>query len=176
MNDESIDLENYFAPGKLVNLTTRHDDQITGNIMAFDLPTSMIVLQSDVDQVVCVNLKNIKFINAEDTKEQIKQLDFKTSLSVPKLRQRLEDAVEDKKSLAQDTAGNSPIGQKLIMCLNRMLKCKWSGQNIVVVDSKIEIHAPYRASDIQILPGGNEHGRDRVIKIINRFYETNGSN
>ena len=32
MNDESIDLENYFAPGKLVNLTTRHDDKITGNV------------------------------------------------------------------------------------------------------------------------------------------------
>jgi len=49
---------------------------------------------------------------------------------VPKLRERLEDAVDNKKRVAQDTAGNSPIGQKLIVCLNRMLKCKWSGQKI----------------------------------------------
>ena len=46
--------------------------------MAFDLPTSMIVLQTEVNQVVCVNLKNIKFINAEESKDQIKQLDFKS--------------------------------------------------------------------------------------------------
>ena len=42
----------------------------------------------------------------------------------------------------------------------------------MVVDSKVEIHAPYRASDIHIMPGGNEHGRDHVLKLMAQFYET----
>ena len=35
MNEESIDLESYFAPGKHVTLTTRHDDHITGIVRTF---------------------------------------------------------------------------------------------------------------------------------------------
>lgn len=113
--------------------------------MAFDLQTSMMVLQSGEHQVVCVNLKNIKYINAEEAPSTQYEFDFKSiklfwilngknkrhlGLSVPKLRERLDNAVDNKTRVAQDTAGNSPIGQKLIMCLNRTLKCKWSGPKI----------------------------------------------
>merc|ERR1712228_801911 len=112
MNDDLIDLESYFAAGKHVSLTTRHDDSISGTIMAFDLQTSMMVVQSDIHKIVCVNLKNIKYVNVDDVEASNYELEFK-GLSVPKLRERLEDAVENKKSLAQDTANNSPVGQKL---------------------------------------------------------------
>ena len=47
-----------------------------------------------------------------------------------KLRDRLEGAIENKKSLAQDTANHSPTGQKLIESLNRTLRCKWQGSSI----------------------------------------------
>ena len=35
MNDESIDLESYFAPGTDVTLTTRHDDHLTGIVRPY---------------------------------------------------------------------------------------------------------------------------------------------
>jgi len=47
-------------------------------IMAFDLQTSMMVLQSDINQVVCTNLKNIKYINAEETDTNKYELEFKS--------------------------------------------------------------------------------------------------
>jgi len=170
MDDELTDLNIYFGAGKHVSLTTRHGQQISGTIMAFDLASSMMVVQCEVRKIVCVNLTNIECVKTDDQVPGY-DIEFKT-LSVPKLRERLEEAVESKKSLAQDTANNSPIGQKLIVCLNRTLKCKWSNQNIVVVDSKVEISAPYRTLDVKLLPGGNEKGREHVKKIISRFYET----
>jgi len=187
MDDELTDLDIYFGAGKHVSLTTRHGQQISGTIMAFDLASSMMVVQCELRKIVCVNLSNIESVKTDDQVPGY-DIEFKSEphffsvflrvqtngsgLSVPKLKERLEEAVESKKSLAQDTANNSPNGQKLIVCLNRTLKCKWSNQNIVVVDSKVEISAPYRPLDVKLLPGGNEKGREHVKKIISRFYET----
>merc|ERR1711868_134960 len=173
MNELSVDLDRHFALGRDVSITTLHDEQISGIILAFDKKTTMIVIQC-ASRVLCLNIRNVKSISTSEDIENDFPAEFhKKSLSVAKLRDRLEGAIENKKSLAQDTANHSPTGQKLIESLNRTLRCKWQGSSIVVIDSRVQLNPPYRACDVEILSGGTEQGRDHVAKVINHFYENN---
>ncbi len=53
--------------------------------------------------------------------------------------------------------------QLLFDKLSFIFPCKWKGTNIIVLDEYV-IEAPYHV--VKLLPGANESGMARVVKIV----------
>jgi hypothetical protein len=46
--------------------------------LAFDRATSTLLITGDLQQIICVNLRNIKYINAEKNEDPNPELEFQS--------------------------------------------------------------------------------------------------
>ncbi|GAB0098830.1 LSM12 homolog A [Sergentomyia squamirostris] len=162
-----------FSIGSTVVCTTCFNQNIEGEVLAFDQKTKILILKCPGSSgsmkqhdVFMVNLNLCGDVQVK--KEVSTKPDPPQSLNLQRLTNRLRNTLEQKKRLmAALAAGVSPDGQKLFIAISKMIdQVTWSGPNIVVFND-VTISPPYKVDNI----AGNPDSKQLtyVKKIVEKY-------
>ncbi|XP_020292681.1 protein LSM12 homolog [Pseudomyrmex gracilis] len=160
----------WFTIGSTVLCKTCHEQEIEGEVLAFDPQTKMLILKCpsssgrpSLNDVHIVNLSlvsNVQVIRevSSTTNEPLQ------SLNLHRLNTRIRNQIEEKKRLVKALqAGVSPEGQKLFIAISKTIQdITWNGANIVVFDN-VTIIPPYKVDNVH---GNTESGAYRHVKKV----------
>ncbi|XP_059618614.1 LSM12 homolog A [Phlebotomus argentipes] len=162
-----------FSIGSTVVCTTCFNQNIEGEVLAFDQSTKILILKctavsGNVKQhdVFMVNLSLCGDVQVK--KEVSTKPDPPQSLNLQRLTTRLRNTLEQKKRLVTAlAAGVSPDGQKLFIAISKTIdQVTWSGPNIVVFND-VTISPPYKVDNV----AGNPDSKQLtyVKKIVEKY-------
>uniref|UniRef100_A0A336MVA8 CSON006466 protein n=1 Tax=Culicoides sonorensis TaxID=179676 RepID=A0A336MVA8_CULSO len=156
-----------FSIGSTVSCTTCFNQEILGEVMAFDQQTKMLILKCATDTVDST-LKDVYFVNiafcsnVQVQKEAQTPPDVPPSLNLNRLSTRVRNKVEEKKRLVSAlTAGVSPEGQKLYLAITKTIRDQvtWDGPNIVI-NQDVVISPPYNVENVK----GHQGSRPQQVE------------
>ncbi|ESP00758.1 hypothetical protein LOTGIDRAFT_200724 [Lottia gigantea] len=161
----------YFHIGSKVSLTTCHNQELSGEVIAFDISSRVLALKipaacgkHNLYDVRLINLQLVSNIQvtqeAPDTEPP--QL---TTLNMPRINSRLRQNCESKRKQLDHVGDNvSPEGQNLFYAIVKTINdVRWDHQTIVVMD-EVSIEPPYRLEDCK----GKGQMLDHVKKIVKK--------
>ncbi|XP_032685105.1 protein LSM12 homolog A-like [Odontomachus brunneus] len=160
----------WFSIGSTVVCKTCHEQEIEGEVLAFDPQTKMLILKCpstsgrpSLNDVHVVNLSLVSNVQV------IREVSATTneppqSLNLQRLNTRVRNQIEEKKRLVMALqAGVSPEGQKLFIAISKTIQdITWNGANIVVFDN-VTIRPPYKVDNVH---GNTESGAYRHVKKV----------
>ncbi|XP_050388616.1 protein LSM12 [Patella vulgata] len=161
----------YFNIGSKVSLTTCHNTEVNGEVIAFDIASRVLALKvpaaSGKHNLFDVRLINLQLVsNIQVTQEapdvEPPQL---TTLNMARINSRMRQTREQKRRQLEYVGENvSPEGQNLFYAIVKTInEVKWDQQTIVVMD-EVSIEPPYRLEDCK----GKGQMLDHVKKIVRK--------
>ncbi|XP_063705655.1 LSM12 homolog A-like [Culicoides brevitarsis] len=162
-----------FSIGSIVACTTCFNQEIVGEVMAFDQQTKMLILKCDTTEDS--KLKDVYFVNLDFCSNVHVQVeaqlppDMPPSLNLQRLSTRVRNKVEEKKRLVSAlTAGVSPEGQQLYLAITKLVdQVTWEGPNIVI-NQDVFITPPYTVDNVIGKPGSRERQITYIKKLVER--------
>ncbi|PFX26758.1 protein LSM12 homolog [Stylophora pistillata] len=159
-------------PGTRVVCTTYFDDNIEGEVVAFDYGAKLLIIKSsknprkNVTDTRMLNLAHIKTLNVTEVSN--KPPPSLPSIELEKIDKKIASALEQKRRAVEKIGINvTPGAQKLFDTINKTINdVKWNGKSIVVMN-EVTIDPPYQESDCR----GNEKSREHIIKIVRKHNE-----
>lgn len=145
----------YFTVGSLVTCTTCLDEQVEGEVLAFDQVTKMLIIKSQsssnrttLNNVHMVNLALVSDIQVK--KESKETPPCLPSLNIARLNNRAKEQIDKKRKLVSALkAGVSPEGQRLYVAINKTIdEVSWNGEDIIVMKN-VKITPPYKPENVR---------------------------
>lgn len=171
----------YFSIGSTVACKTCYNQDIEGEVLAFDPQTKMLILkcpatngQIGLNDVHIVNLSLVSDVQVK--KEVTTTPEPPQSLNLQRLNTRVRNHVEEKRRLMSAlSAGVGPEGQRLFIAIAKTInEVQWCGSNIVVWNQKVVISPPYQVEDIKGNTQSKEYGYIR--KVVEKHMKDNAAN
>jgi len=155
MSGIDLSSEEYFTVGSLVTCTSCLDNQVEGEVLAFDQHTKMLVIKSEstskrttLNNVHVVNLALVSNIRVK--KESKVAPPNPPSLNIVRLNNRAREQIDKKRKLVSALkAGVSPEGQRLYVAINKTIdEVSWNGEDIIVMKN-VRITPPYKPENVR---------------------------
>lgn len=171
----------FFSMGSEVSCITYLDEEVTGEVIAFDYQTKILVLKhpstsgkTNTNNITLLNLANVS--NVQVLKEGSDQDYELCALSHTKLKKRLNQERQAKVNMAQGSSmGVSPDGLKVFAFIFKTIEqCRWNDKSILVMD-EVLINPPYRSEDCIAKDGKEAKALDHVRKIVEKYHKDHGS-
>ncbi|KAK7488338.1 hypothetical protein BaRGS_00020497 [Batillaria attramentaria] len=163
----------YFTIGSQVRVTTCHNVEMKGEVVAFDVQTKFLLIKSP--SVGRHNTFDMKAINL-DMVSELSVLSEPTTpppplgnLNMARVQTRLRQNMEEKKrQLNYVGVDVTPEGQRLMNSISKTIQdVRWDTQNIVVMDAVV-ITPPYRLEDCKML---KENSNSQTLAHIRKIME-----
>ncbi|KAG7210798.1 hypothetical protein KM043_012289 [Ampulex compressa] len=159
-----------FSIGSTVACKTCYEEEIEGEVLAFDPQTKMLILKcpssSGTPSLNDVHIVNLSLVSEVQVKREVSPTTSEPpqSLNLQKLNRRVRNQIEEKKKLVMALqAGVSPEGQKLFSTISKTIQdITWNGVNIVVFDN-VTIRPPYKVDNVH---GNTESGAYKHVKKV----------
>ncbi|KAH9635894.1 hypothetical protein HF086_002454 [Spodoptera exigua] len=139
-----------FTIGSIVATRTCYNENIEGEVLAFDPQTKMLILKcpssSGNPKRHDVNIVNLSLVSDVQIKKEVTTApEPPQSLNLHRLNTRVRNSIENKRRLVSAlSACLDPEGQRLFMAIARVIDdVSWAGQNIRVYNEVI-ITPPYK--------------------------------
>ncbi|XP_030386538.1 LSM12 homolog A [Scaptodrosophila lebanonensis] len=171
-----------FTIGSTVLCTTCFNEEVEGEVLAFDQYTKMLILKchsksaeelSDVyvlNLSLCSNVQLIKECNGNC-------IDDPQKLNLEQVKMRLRKTVERRQDfLKSKNADVSPEAQELYRAIAKQYgynEVSWQGPNIQILN-EVTISPPYRVDNV-VSSSNNETSCNYIKRIIKQFFNTRPS-
>ncbi|XP_013193846.1 protein LSM12-like [Amyelois transitella] len=143
-----------FTIGSIVATRTCYNEEIEGEVLAFDPQTKMLILKcpssSGNPKRHDVNIVNLSLVSDVQIKKEVTTVpEPPQSLNLHRLNTRVRNSIENKKRLVTALAAClDPEGQKLFLAITRVIDdVTWVGQNIRVYN-EVTITPPYKVENV----------------------------
>ncbi|KAJ8706802.1 hypothetical protein PYW07_012880 [Mythimna separata] len=143
-----------FTIGSIVATRTCYNENIEGEVLAFDPQTKMLILKcpssSGNPKRHDVNIVNLSLVSDVQIKKEVTTTpEPPQSLNLHRLNTRVRNSIENKRRLVSAlSACLDPEGQRLFMAIARVIDdVSWAGQNIRVYNEVI-ITPPYKVDNV----------------------------
>lgn len=143
-----------FTIGSIVATRTCYNENIEGEVLAFDPQTKMLILKcpssSGNPKRHDVNIVNLSLVSDVQIKKEVTTVPAPPqSLNLHRLNTRVRNSIENKRRLVSAlSACLDPEGQRLFMAIARVIdNVSWDGQNINVYNDVI-ITPPYKVDNV----------------------------
>ncbi|XP_044732586.1 protein LSM12 homolog [Chrysoperla carnea] len=163
-----------FTIGSIVICKTCYNQEIEGEVVAFDPQSKMLILKCPS---TCgnVNLNDVNIVNLSLVSDvQVKQEgninpEPVQSLNLQRLNTRIRNSIDEKRRMVSAlSAGVSPDGQRLFMQISKLIndEVTWRGSDIVVWQEEVIISPPYGLKDIR----GNAESKEftYIKKVVEK--------
>lgn len=144
-----------FTIGSIVATRTCYNENIEGEVLAFDPQTKMLILKcpssSGNPKRHDVNIVNLSLVSDVQIKKEVTTVpEPPQSLNLHRLNTRVRNSIENKRRLVSAlSACLDPEGQRLFMAIARVIDdVTWAGQNIRVYKEVI-ITPPYKVDNVK---------------------------
>ena len=167
----ATDLE-FFNVGTTVSCRTCLDQEVEGEVLAFDSATRMLILKSEatsarpsLNNINMLNLSYVSDVKVKKNRENSEKLPELLSLNTARLNGRAKEMTDKKRKLvAALKAGVSPEGQRLFVAINKTLdEISWDKEDIVVMRN-VRISPPYTVDCVR----GDTAAVNHVRKIVEK--------
>ncbi|XP_058468076.1 LSM12 homolog A [Malaya genurostris] len=155
-------VQDCFSIGSTVACTTCYNQNIEGEVLAFDQQTKMLILKclsaSNTTKLNDVFIVNLALCSDVQVKREVNLIpDPPLSLNLQRLSTRVRNQVEQKRrQVSALAAGVSPEGQNLFLAIARTInQVSWSGPNIVVFQD-VTITPPYKVDNVNGSPDSRQ--------------------
>ncbi|XP_017136721.1 LSM12 homolog A isoform X2 [Drosophila miranda] len=168
-----------FSIGSTVMCTTCFNEEVEGEVLAFDHNTKMLILKcrsktteelSDIyvlNLSLCSNVQVIKECNGNFVAEPQK-------LNLEQVKMRLKKAVERRREyLKSQNADVSSEAQELYRAIAKQYgynEVSWQGLNIQILN-EVTISPPYRVDNV-VSSSNNETSCNYIKRIIKQFFNS----
>ena len=168
----AADQMDFFNVGTTVSCRTCLDQEVEGEVLAFDSATRMLILKSEatsarpsLNNVHLLNLSFVSDVKVKKDRETTEKPSEPQSLNMARLDARARDMIRKKKKLvAALKAGVSPEGQRLFSAINKTIdEISWEKEEIVVM-GKVRISPPYTVDCVK----GDLAACNHVRKIVEK--------
>ncbi|XP_064613779.1 protein LSM12-like [Liolophura sinensis] len=166
----------YFSIGSTVSCITCYNQNIRGEVLAFDHGSKMLAIKSAAasgkQNSHDIKLVNLNFVSdVKVLSEATETAPPPTSLNVQKIAQRIHRNVEEKQRkvdyIGQDV---SQEAQKVFNAITKTIQdVRWMGKNINVMDQVLISH-PYGVEHCVMLDKGTDQALQHVKKIVARYH------
>ncbi|XP_074659259.1 protein LSM12 homolog A-like [Tubulanus polymorphus] len=182
--------EDYFQIGSFISCTTCHEQELKGEVVAFDYPTKMVVLKqpptnerNGLNDVRFINVSLVKHISlikpAQGSPEVL------SHLNLSKLTNRLKQNLDDKRrQLEYIGVDVPPEGQRVFNAITKTIKeVRWQEKNIIVLD-QVTITPPYTIDCCKCREDSPNRSQtlvqkqkalDHVKKIVEKYFRETSS-
>ena len=143
-----------FTIGSIVATRTCYNENIQGEVLAFDPQTKMLILKcpssSGNPKRHDVNIVNLSLVSDVQIKKEVTTVpEQPQTLNLHRLNTRVRNSIENKRRLVSAlSACLDPEGQRLFLAIARVIDdVSWAGQNIRVYNEVI-ITPPYKVDNV----------------------------
>ncbi|PSR84857.1 hypothetical protein CEY00_Acc32835 [Actinidia chinensis var. chinensis] len=158
-----------FAVGCILSIKTTLGDEFDGQIITFDRPSNILVLQEGIKSVSGPR-RNIRLLKANYIKEfsYLGQAEDplnskKCYLDLSALQAREESAIRQAEIEAERLGvGVTPVAQSIFDALSKTLPVRWDKTAIVVMN-EVRVSSPYLPESVA---GGTPAANERVRKVL----------
>ncbi|XP_077284245.1 LSM12 homolog a [Arctopsyche grandis] len=163
-----------FTIGSVVACRTCYDQDIEGEVLAFDAHTKMLILKcpssSGDARLNDVNIVNLALVSDVQIKREVSVTpDAPQSLDLHRLDTRVKKQIEDKRRLVSALSCVDPEGQQLFLAISKTITdVTWSGQNIQVFNH-VHITPPYKVENIRGDPDSKQFVY--IKKVVERHFK-----
>ncbi|XP_062539215.1 LSM12 homolog A-like [Armigeres subalbatus] len=172
-------VQDCFSIGSTVACTTCYNQNIEGEVLAFDQQTKMLILKcssaSNTSKLNDVYILNLALCSDVQVKKEVNSIpDPPQSLNLQRLSTRVRNQVEQKKrQVSALAAGVSQEGQNLFLAIARTInQVSWQGPNIVVFQD-VTITPPYKVDNVNGSPESRQ--LTYVKKIVEKHVNDQAS-
>jgi len=175
-----------FTVGSIVNCVTCFDNQIEGEVIAFDYQKRLLIIKSNSssgqNSLNDVNWINLDFVKDINIKKEVKRDDVINTqlpqLDTQRVERRAREAVEERKKLTEAfNSGVTPDGVKLYLTLSKTLniqgvKVIWDSENIIVANC-VKINPPYKVENCISIKQHSGSPPESVIfakKLVEKYW------
>ncbi|XP_017768907.1 PREDICTED: protein LSM12 homolog [Nicrophorus vespilloides] len=165
-----------FTLGSTVWCRTCYNQEIEGDVLAFDEQTKILILKCPTASGIN-NLHDVQFINLALVSELQVKKEVTTppegpqSLNLQRLNTRIRNQVDEKKRLLTSLSSSvPPEGQRLFVAISKMFKeVQWRNADIVVWNSQVIITPPYQVENVK----GNTDSKEFsfVKKLVEKHHK-----
>ncbi|EDS27965.1 conserved hypothetical protein [Culex quinquefasciatus] len=155
-------VQDCFSIGSTVACTTCYNQNIEGEVLAFDQQTKMLILKcssaSNTSKLNDVYIVNLALCSDVQVVQEVNSIpDPPQSLNLQRLSTRVRNQVEQKKrQVSALAAGVSQEGQNLFLAIARTInQVSWNGPNIVVFQD-VTISPPYKVDNVNGSPDSRQ--------------------
>lgn len=145
----------YFTIGSTVWCRTCYNQEIEGEVLAFDPQSKMLSLKcpssSGITQLNDVHFINLSLVSELNVKKEVTTLpEIPLSLNLQKINQRIKLQVDAKRKLLTTMSSSvTPEGQRLFLAIAKTIKeVRWRDNDIVVFDDVV-ISPPYQLDNMK---------------------------
>jgi len=144
-----------FTLGSTVWCKTCYNQEIEGDVLAFDPQTKILILKcassSGVSHLHDVHFINLALVSQLQVKKEVTTVpEIPQSLNIQRLNTRISNQVEEKRKFLTTMSPNvTPAGQSLFKAIAKTIKeVRWRNADIVVWDNKVVITPPYSLDNV----------------------------
>ncbi|KAF2880553.1 hypothetical protein ILUMI_25624 [Ignelater luminosus] len=159
-----------FSLGSTVWCRTCYNQEIEGEVLAFDPQTKILILKcppsSGILTLHDVHFINLSLVSELQVKKEVSSVpEVPQSLNLQRLNTRIRNQVDEKRRLLTAMSANvSPEGQRLFIAIAKTIKeVRWRNSDIVVWDHQVIISPPYQLDDIKGNINSKEYGYIRKV-------------
>ncbi|KAH8245366.1 protein LSM12 homolog A [Drosophila serrata] len=170
-----------FSIGSTVVCTTCFNEEVEGEVLAFDHNTKMLILKcrskstEELSDIYAMNLSLCS--NVQVVKECNGNFDDPQKLNLEQVKMRLRKTVERRQDyLKSKNADVSPEAQELYRAIAKQYgynEVSWQGLNIQILN-EVTISPPYRVDNV-VSSSNNETSCNYIKRIIKQFFNTRPS-
>ncbi|KAH8344986.1 LSM12 homolog A [Drosophila kikkawai] len=170
-----------FSIGSTVVCTTCFNEEVEGEVLAFDHNTKMLILKcrskstEELSDIYAMNLSLCS--NVQVVKECNGNIDDPQKLNLEQVKMRLRKTVERRQDyLKSKNADVSPEAQELYRAIAKQYgynEVSWQGLNIQILN-EVTISPPYRVDNV-VSSSNNETSCNYIKRIIKQFFNTRPS-
>ncbi|XP_057509677.1 uncharacterized protein LOC130792214 [Actinidia eriantha] len=158
-----------FAVGCILSIKTTLGDEFDGQIITFDRPSNILVVQEGIKSVSGPR-RNIRLLKANYIKEfsYLGQAEDpldpkKCYLDLSALQAREDSAIRQAEMEAERIGvGVTPVAQRIFDALSKTLPVRWDKTAIVVMN-EVRVSSPYLPESVA---GGTPAANERVRKVL----------
>jgi len=149
--------DEYFTVGSVVTCTTCLNNQVEGEVLAFDQHTKMLIIKSPssssratLNNVHMINLSLVSDISVKKESKETEKPPTLPPLNIQRLNARAKEQSDKKQKLVTALRdGVSPEGQRLFVAINKTIdEISWNGEDIVVMKN-VRITPPYKPENVR---------------------------
>ncbi|XP_047321937.1 protein LSM12 homolog [Impatiens glandulifera] len=159
-----------FAVGCILSIKTTLGDEFEGQVIAFDRPSNILVLQEGIKVAAAGPKRNIRLLKANYIKDFSYLGQGEDPLDATKcyfdlnaLQAREQSAVRQAEIDSERIGvGVTPQAQNLFDALFKTLPVRWD-KTVIVVMNEVRVSSPYLPESVS---GGTAAANDRVRKVL----------
>ncbi|EDV38548.1 uncharacterized protein Dana_GF19377 [Drosophila ananassae] len=170
-----------FTIGSTVVCTTCFNEEVEGEVLAFDHNSKMLILKcrsKSTEELSDIYVSNLSLCsNVQVIKECNGNFDDPQKLNLEQVKMRLRKTVERRQDyLKSKNADVSPEAQELYRAIAKQYgynEVSWQGLNIQILN-EVTISPPYRVDNV-VSSSNNETSCNYIKRIIKQFFNTRPS-